>query len=245
MTFHVCLFVLSVCLLLSLARLGRLGWLPLHPSHSAVASRRSPVPRLRHRHAPRLTALPVVSAPLLRRVEGQCPQMSRPWPEVKSHRGAPKRRDTAGFACPNPQCPYVGITDAHLHALVGDGKHGRAEPIQTFGCQACHGTCSARGTTPLDRLKTPSHQVAVVLSALAEGLDPCAAERVCGFRQATITRWRTRAGRHAHTLHERFFCHLHLPHLQLDELRTRLRCATQVLWRLAGQRSSHEDSACA
>jgi hypothetical protein len=23
---------------------------------------------------------------------------------------------------------------------------------------------------------------------------------------------------------------LHLPHLQLDELRTRLRCATQVLW---------------
>jgi IS1 family transposase len=35
---------------------------------------------------------------------------------------------------------------------------------------------------------------------------------------------------HAHTLHERFFCHLHLPHLQLDELRTRLRCATQVLW---------------
>jgi IS1 family transposase len=31
-------------------------------------------------------------------------------------------------------------------------------------------------------------------------------------------------------LHERFFCHLHLPHLQLDELRTRLRCATQVLW---------------
>jgi hypothetical protein len=31
-------------------------------------------------------------------------------------------------------------------------------------------------------------------------------------------------------LHERSFCHLHLPHLQLDELRTRLRCATQVLW---------------
>jgi hypothetical protein len=31
-------------------------------------------------------------------------------------------------------------------------------------------------------------------------------------------------------LHERFFCHLWLPHLQLDELRTRLRSATQVLW---------------
>src|SRR6266699_2314227 len=40
----------------------------------------------------------------------------------------------------------------------------------------------------------------------------------------------SRAGEHAHTLHERFFCHLHLPHLQLDELRTRLRCANEVLW---------------
>ncbi len=70
----------------------------------------------------------------------------------------------------------------------------------------------------------------MVLSALAEGLDPSAAERVFGFRQATISTWLSRAGEHAHTLHERFFFHLHLPHLQLDELRTRLRCATQVLW---------------
>jgi hypothetical protein len=51
-----------------------------------------------------------------------------------------------------------------------------------------------------------------------------------GYRQATITAWLTRAGEHAQTLHQRFFCHLWLPHLQLDELRTRLRCATQVLW---------------
>jgi IS1 family transposase len=70
----------------------------------------------------------------------------------------------------------------------------------------------------------------MVLSALAEGLDLSAAERVFGYRQATITAWLTRAGEHAQTLHQRFFCHLWLPHLQLDELRTRLRCATQVLW---------------
>ena len=31
-------------------------------------------------------------------------------------------------------------------------------------------------------------------------------------------------------LHERFFRNLWLPHLQLDERRTRLRSATQVLW---------------
>jgi len=100
--------------------------------------------------------------------------MSRPWREVKSRRGAPKRIDTQGYACPNPQCWYCGITDAQVHALVGDGKHGHAEQIQTFRCQACHTTFSARRDTPLYRLKTQSQQIAEVLSALAEGLDPCA-----------------------------------------------------------------------
>jgi hypothetical protein len=38
------------------------------------------------------------------------------------------------------------------------------------------------------------------------------------------------AGAHAQTLHERSFYHLTLPHLQVDELRTRLRSHTQVLW---------------
>ncbi len=114
--------------------------------------------------------------------------------------------------------------------LFGDGTHGRAERIQTFRGPACHTTFSARRHTPLYHLKTPSHQVAVVLSALAEGLDPSAAERVFGFRHATITTWLSRTGGHAQTLHECFFCHLHLPHLQLDELRTRLRSNTQVLW---------------
>src|SRR5260370_17067302 len=57
-----------------------------------------------------------------------------------------------------------------------------------------------------------------------------AAKGVEGWRQATITRWVTRAGEHAQTLHERSFRNLHIPHLQLDELRTRLRKATQILW---------------
>src|SRR5512133_2766828 len=70
----------------------------------------------------------------------------------------------------------------------------------------------------------------MVLTALAEGLDPSEAWRVFDYRHATITTWMSRAGSHAQTLHERSFCHLQLPHLQLDELRTRLRCSTQVLW---------------
>ena len=82
---------------------------------------------------------------------GPAPTPVRPWREVKSRRGAPKRIDTEGFACLNHCCPYFGITDAHIHALVGDGKHGRAERIQTFRCQACHTTFSARRHTPLYR----------------------------------------------------------------------------------------------
>ncbi len=70
----------------------------------------------------------------------------------------------------------------------------------------------------------------MVLAALAEGLDLSAAERVFGFRQATISTWLSRVGKHAQTFHERSFYHLRLPHLQLDELRIRLRSSTHVLW---------------
>ena len=229
MVLHAFEFLLVFCLLLTLALLWRLGWLPLQPFHSAVASRRNPIHRLLKPRSPddcpvcRLSTTPSLSG-------GPAPAPVRPWHEVKRRRGAPKRIDTEGFACPNQQCRYFRITDARVHALVGDGQHGRAERIQTFRCQACHTTFSARRDTPLYRLKTPSHQVAMVLSALAEGLDPSAAERVFGFRHATITRWLTRAGRHAEVFHERCFRNLHLPHLQLDEIRTRLRRSTQVLW---------------
>jgi IS1 family transposase/transposase-like protein len=231
MALHLFVFVLLlvVCLLLLLVRPGRLDWFPLQPCSSRGGAKRSRLPRLLKPRTPddcpacRL-ASPALSAGV------PAPVPLRPWCEVKSRRGAPKRINTEGFACPNPQCQYFGNTDAHFHALVGDGKHGRAEPIQTFRCQACHTTFTSRCNTPLYRLKTPSQQVAVVLSALAEGLDPSAASRVFGSRQATITMWLTRAGEHAQRLHEHSFCHLHLPHIQLDELRTRLRNSTHVLW---------------
>src|SRR5207253_569147 len=86
-----------------------------------------------------------------------------------------------GFACPNQQCPSSGITAAPIHALVGDGTHGPAEPIQTFRGPASHTTFTARRHTPLSRLKTPSHEIAPVLTARAFGLDPCEAPRVAGL----------------------------------------------------------------
>ena len=195
MPVHVYVFLLVVCLLLCLVLLWRHDWLHHQPSHAQAGRRRPLVPRLLKSRSP--DDCPACShaytAP-----SGAGPATVRPWSEVKSRRGAPKRIPTEGFACPNRQCAYFGNTDAHMHALVGDGKHGRAEQLQTFRCQACRTTFSARRDTPLYRLKTPSQQVAVVLSALAEGLDLSAAERVFGFRQATITSlsdscWRARS----------------------------------------------------
>jgi transposase-like protein/IS1 family transposase len=228
MTLHV-LFLLLLCVLMfSLARLCFLCWPHRGPAQSAAA-KRTPLHRLLKPRSPHDCPACRLASTLSPIVEPAPPPV-RPWREVKSRRGAPKRVNTEGFACPNRKCLYSGITDAHVHALVGDGTHGHAERIQTFRCQACHTTFSARLDTPLYRLKTASKQVAMVLTALAEGLDASAAERVFGYRQATITTWLTRAGEHAQTLHERSFCHLWLPHLQLDELRTRLRSYQHVLW---------------
>ncbi len=229
MTFPSLLLLLSFCFLLCLAWLWHRDWAHHGLRHLAAKTAH---PMAHHLLKPR-TPLDCPACRLASTASsggGLAPAPVRPWCEVKSRRGAPKRIDTEGFACPNPQCRYCGITDAHIHALVGDGKHGQTERIQTFRCQACRTTFSARRHTPLYRLKTPSQQVAMVLAALAEGLDPSAAVRVFGYRQATITTWLSRAGEHAQTLHERFFRTLHLPYLQLDELRTRLRCAKQVLW---------------
>jgi IS1 family transposase len=227
MSLHLVVFLLGVCLIISLTLLWRLCWLHRRPCASRGRAKPSMLPRLLKPRSPD-------DCPVCRHAStpSSCgePVPVRPWCEIKSRRGAPKRINTEGFACPNQQCRYFGNTDAQFHALAGDGKHGRAEPIQTFRCQACRTTFSARRDTPLYRLKTPSPQVAMVLSALAEGLDPSAASRVFGFRPATITTWLTRAGEHAQTLHERSFCHLWLPHLQLDELRTRLRSHAQVQW---------------
>jgi IS1 family transposase len=137
---------------------------------------------------------------------------------------------TQGFACPNRTCLYYQITDAQIHALVGDGTHGQCERIQTLRCQACGTTFSTRCNTPLYRLKTASQRVAEVLTALAEGLSVSAAVRVFGHRHATITTWLTRAGAHSATLHDRLFQKLTLPHLQLDELHTRLGSRVPALW---------------
>jgi IS1 family transposase len=149
---------------------------------------------------------------------------------MKSRRGAPKRIATHGYACWTSSCLYYGITDAGIHALVGDGYHGTTDHIQDLRCQACGTKVSTRRGTPLYHLRTPPQRVGEVLSALAEGVDYRAAARVFGHHEATIRRWLIRAGQHADQLHAHLFRHLDLPHVQLDEIRTRLRQRCAVLW---------------
>ena len=162
MAFHVFVLLLVVCLLLSLALLWRLDWFPLRPASSNGVAKRSTLPRgLQPRTPDDCPACRLVSTPSSD--AGQGPAPVRPWSEVKSRRGAPKRIPTEGFACPNRQCSYSGNTDPRVHALVGDGKHGRVEQIQTFRGPTYRTTFTARRDTPLYRLKTPSQQVGMVL----------------------------------------------------------------------------------
>ena len=69
--------------------------------------------------------------------------------------------DSDGFACLTPSCPYYRITDAHLHALVGDNTHGKVEHIQTLRCQTCGATFTPRRHTALYRLIIGSQRIRV------------------------------------------------------------------------------------
>ncbi len=139
MTFHSFLLLLSFFFILCLAWFWHLDWAHHDLPHQGAKTAHPRVRRLLKPRSPRDCPACRLSSPLSAVVEPASLPV-RPWREIKSRRGAPKRVNTQDFACPNHQCPYFGITDAHIHALVGDGKHGHAERIQTFRCQACRTT---------------------------------------------------------------------------------------------------------
>jgi transposase-like protein len=94
---------------------------------------------------------------------------------------------TDGHSCNNPACQYYQITDSHLHALVGYGKHYGADVTQYFKCQACGTKVTARWNTPMYDLKTPARRVQEVLTATSEGVDIAAASRIFQHDERTIT----------------------------------------------------------
>ena len=99
-----------------------------------------------------------------------------PWPERKSRRGRPKTVDTSGHACINPLCAYFAIADPAIHALVSNGRRGK-QRIRYFKCQACGGCRTSRFGTPLYWLKTPLARIAMVMTAMSEGVDISAASQ--------------------------------------------------------------------
>lgn len=128
MTVHVFLYLLVYVLLLCLVLLWRHGLLPLQPSHEPAGSRHTLVHRL---HRPR-TPLDCPICCLCSSDVRPAPEPVRPWGEVKSRREPPKRVNIDGFACPNLQCPYAGITDAQIHALARMARMARPSASRRF-----------------------------------------------------------------------------------------------------------------
>jgi IS1 family transposase len=122
------------------------------------------------------------------------------------------------------------VTNEAIHALVHCGGHGKPERIPDLKCQACGRKVSVRYGTALYRLKTASSHLALVLTALAEGVGVAVAARIFGHSEFTIQTWLTRSGMHTQALHERSLRGLHLGHVQLDEVRTAIRQGSQIVW---------------
>ena len=153
-----------------------------------------------------------------------------PWSQVKGKGGRKKTIATERYFCSNPACDYFGITDQHIHAIVGNGKRGKKDPIQYLKCNACAKKYTSRKYTVLYRLKTPSEKVCNSLHFLALGVDVSAIEQAFKVRESTIRTWLTRSGEHGRKLHDHFLKELQLEHIQLDELWADMRSGQHDVW---------------
>ncbi|MBK8905321.1 MAG: transposase [Anaerolineaceae bacterium] len=131
----------------------------------------------------------------------------------------------------DPLCDYIAVADSEIHALVSNGRRGQQQMLDYLKCQSCGGCRTSRYGTPLYWLKTPLSRIAMVMTAMSEGVDISAARHIFGHHQTTITHWIERCGRHSERLHERLF-HRALTngHLQLDELVTKVKQDTECIW---------------
>ncbi len=154
----------------------------------------------------------------------------RPWGEVKSKRGRKKRYATQGNACLNPACPYYGIADETVHALVRHTSRGKDRDIPYLRCQCCQTVFTSRKGTPLYYLKAKPGQVEMVLWFLVEGVDMAVMVRYTGRTDATIARWLERMGTHSQGWHNVLFRQLTLSLVQMDELYARVKDSEQARW---------------
>jgi hypothetical protein len=143
MALHAFVFLLVVCLLLSLARLGRLCWFPLRLSSSRGGAKRTTLHRLLKPRSPddcpacRLASTPSSSA-------GPAPAPVRPWSEVKSRRGARHPREHRGLCLSQPA---VLLLRDHRCPRPRSGRRwqawpGRAHPDVSLSSLPHHVQCS-------------------------------------------------------------------------------------------------------
>jgi hypothetical protein len=181
MSFHVFVFLLIVCLFLAAFAALASGLVPCSAFHLTrrCQAQQAP-PAAQAAHSTRLSGL-LPFLPHLNRCGSITPARASLARGQKQGRSAPSAYRLPVLPVPIACARTSGLQMLRFMRLFGNGKHGHTEPIQTFRCQACHTTFSERRHTPLYRLKTPSQQVAMVLTARAFGLDPSAAERVAGL----------------------------------------------------------------
>jgi IS1 family transposase len=157
-------------------------------------------------------------------------RMPRPWSEVKSARGRPKKHNSDGQACMNAACEYYRDTDGLHHALRWDGQRNKCEATDQWECGACLSKHTARLGTPLYGLKTSSERVKFAAHLAMKGLSIAAISEVLGHSETTVARWLDRGGVHSERLHERDFKGLRCGHIQLDELVGKVRRWGRRVW---------------
>jgi transposase-like protein len=118
-----------------------------------------------------------------------------PWSQVKGPGGPPKRLDSTGLYCTQLQCPYFGITDSAIHALVGDGHYDTAAgPRQNWVCACCGQHVSDTYGTFLYRLHLPAELITRTLTSLCRGQGIRAAAETHGLDKNTVQAWWVRFG---------------------------------------------------
>ena len=164
-----------------------------------------------------------------------------PYSERKSRRGRPKRSLTEGYCCHNPKCDYRNIRDSLVHALVADGDKLTGQGlVKQIKCQWCGSKFLVTRNTAVYGSKLSVDRVGEINRGLAEGLSISACARVFGHSRSTIHRIVRVSGDHFESLQELLLQGLQAVHVQMDELRAKLKGRAKAIWTWVAMEATHK-----
>ena len=153
-----------------------------------------------------------------------------PYPRRKSKRGRPKRSLTEEYCCHNPKCDYSGFRDSRLHALIADRDQlTRQGLVKQIKCQWCGSKFLVTHDTAMYCSKLSVDRVGEINHGLAEGLSISACACVFGHSRSTIHLLARVSGNHFQSLHELLLQGLQAVHIQMDELRGKLKGRAEAI----------------